>query len=61
MKKIFLVGAIAAFTLTTSVAFAGGKDKTKGKAKTECTKGEKKACCASSTACKKPATAPAAK
>lgn len=56
MKKILFVAAIAAFSLTSTVAFAGGKDKTKSKAKTECSAGEKKACCASKTSCSKTTT-----
>ncbi|MES2627840.1 MAG: hypothetical protein V4616_02620 [Bacteroidota bacterium] len=52
MKKILLFGAVAAFALTSSTAFAGGKEKSK-KAKTECAAGEKKACCASKTSCTK--------
>lgn len=57
MKKVLLVAAVAVLGLTTAaVANNGGKGKDKTKAKTECTKGEKKACCASKSSCSKPAT-----
>ncbi len=61
MKKTLLIAALAVFALSTTTAYAGGKDKGKEKSKKECAKAcakeeGKPACCAKKTACQKPAT-----